>query len=47
MTDTNQKMAKETGKPRIGTNKHFPSEMSGVIGGNLLIIVLKREGVIL
>lgn len=47
MIDTDQKLAKETGKSRIGTNRHFPSETSGVIGDNMLIIVLQREGVTL
>lgn len=47
MIDTDQKLAKETGKSRIGAKRHFPSEMSSVIGDHMLIVVLKREGVML
>lgn len=47
MIDTAQKLARERGKAKTGPQKHFPSDMSAVIGGKMLITALKREGVVL
>lgn len=43
MIDTGQKLPKEMKIQEQELNKHFPSEMSGVIGGNTNNCIEKRE----